>query len=88
MAGLGNSPLSFKTRTDMCALAMMSSDKDGSGPVLKPTTIMANSIELSIALDKVCKGCKRHLRLVSGQAAAAQVYPKALCRAIVEGIIK
>ena len=71
----------------MCAFDMRSKEKEGEGPVPKPTSFLTNSIELLKALDKRCEGCQRHVHLISGRAAAAQVYPKALCRAVVHGII-
>ena len=88
IAAIEDSPLVFKVRTDMCSFGMTSSDENGEGPVLKPTSFLTNSIEVSATLDSRCKGCERHVHLISGRAAAAQVYPKALCRAIVRGIIK
>ena len=67
---------------------MQSVDNDGEGPYLKPASFLINSVELRKALDRRCGGCRRHAHLPSGRAAAAQVYPEALCRAIVNGIIK
>ena len=67
---------------------MLSQDEKGEGFVLKPTHFLTNSVELRKALDRRCGGCQQHVRLISGRAAAARVYPKAFCRAIVYGIIR
>ena len=77
-----------RVRTDMCAFGMKSSDEQGEGPVLKPTGFMTNSMEVAKALDKRCPGCPRHVHLMSGRAAACQVYPKGLCRAVCKGVIQ
>ena len=76
IASIESSPLVFKVRTDMCAFGMRPKDGEGEGPVLKPTSFLTNSVELRKALDKRCEGCQRHVHLISGRAAAAQVYPK------------
>ena len=75
----------------MCANGMKSSDEHGEGLVKKPTRIMSSSPEV---LARVAIGCSneqggpqlRHVHLVQGRARAAQVYPKALCVKICEGI--
>ena len=84
---LAQSPMVVKAKTHMCAFGMMSKDANGEGPVLKPTIFMTNSIEAQKALEKKCPGHSRHVHLMEGRAAAAQVYPKALCRAICEAIV-
>ena len=88
ISSLESSPLVFKIRTDMCAFGMRSKDEKGEGPVLKPTYFLTNGVELRKARDRRCGGCQRHAHLISGRAAAAQVYPKALCHAVVHGIIR
>lgn len=78
----------LKAEACMCAFGMFSRDETGEAPVKKPTTSMTNSIELHKVLSRACSRCVRHVHLVSGGAAAAQVYPKALCRAICQGIVR
>ena len=39
-------------------------------------------------LDRQCPGCPRHVHLLGGRAAAAAVYPGALCRAVCLGVKK
>ena len=60
----------------------------GAAPVRKPTTFKTNSIEMKKLLERPCPGYPRHVQLLSGGAAAAQVYSKALCRALYQGIVK
>ena len=48
IAAIENSPLVFKVRTDMCSFGMTSRDENGEGPVLKPTSFLTNSIEVSM----------------------------------------
>ena len=59
----------------------------------KPTSMMTNSPEVARRLDKRC--CNkvlpesehhRHVTLINGRASHAQVYPRALCRAVCEGV--
>ena len=67
---------------------MTSEDATGVAPARKPTTFMTNSLEMKKLFERPCSGCPRHVQLLSGRAAAAQVYPKALCRALSQGIVK
>ena len=79
----------FKADTCMCAFGMTSEDATGVAPVRKPTTSMTNRIEMKKLLERPCPGCPRHVQLLSGRAAAAaQGYPKVLCRALCQGIVK
>ena len=73
--------------THMCAFGMTSRDREGEGPVKKPTVFLTNSVEIRKQLDRRCPGCPRHVQLMEGRAKNAQIYPKALCRAIANGII-
>ena len=84
---LADSPMVVKAYANMCAFGMMSKDKEGPGPVLKPTLFLTNSAEVRRELAQKCKGCSRHVQLMEGRASAAQVYPPALCRAVCRGII-
>ena len=61
--------------------------------VKNATTCMTNSKDVAIKLDKTCHNSAvieslphRHVQLINGRAAQAQVYPKALCRAVCEGV--
>ena len=80
-------------KLDMCAFGMMSQDEDGVGLVKKPTSMMTNSPEVGKRLDKRCcnkhvpdEEKHRHVQLVCGRASHAKVYPRALCRAVCEGV--
>ena len=82
-----------KIRTDMCEFGMCSKDEDGVGLVKKPTTMMTNSPEVGRRLSKKCQNSDvpdgekhRHVKLINGRASHAQVYPRALCRAVCEGV--
>ena len=71
---------------DMCAYGMTSTDSNGDGPVLKPTKFMTNSDHIAQQLSHRCPGHPRHVQLINGRAAAAQVYPPELCKAILKGL--
>ena len=76
-------------QTRACApFYITSEDAKGVAPVRKPTTFMTNSIEMKKIREWPCPGCARHVQPLSGRAAAAQVHPKALCRALCQGIVK
>jgi len=69
---------------NMCRFGMTSQDDDGSvGPVAKPTRFATNSQKLAQALDQRCPGDHQHVHLLNHRAAAAQIYPPELCKAIV-----
>ena len=72
---------------NMCRFGMTSTFQDGSpGLVFKPTQFATNSEQIARALDKKCLRDHAHAELVGGRAAAAQVYPPALCKAIILGM--
>ena len=60
----------------------------------KPTTMMTNSNEVARRVQNTCSNagcgddkCKhKHVQLMGGGAAQAQVYPRSLCRAVCEGV--
>ena len=59
----------------------------------KPMSMMTNSPEVGRRLAKRCcnHDCPeeqrhRHVKLINGRASHAQVYPRALCRAVCEGV--
>ena len=72
--------------TNMCSFGMTAKDEQGEGLVCKPTRIMSSSEEVLKRIRKPCTGGHRHVHLISGKAKAAQVYPRAFCRTICEGI--
>ena len=82
----------FKADSCMCRFGIKSEDATGVAPVRKPTTSMTNSIDMKKLLERPCPGCPRHVQFLWGRAAAAaaaaQVYPKGLCRALSQGISK
>ena len=79
-------------RVDMCAFGMTASDERGPGLVEKATRIMSNADAVLERIERRCTnnidgGSKhRHVHLISGKAKAAQVYPRAFCQCVCEGI--
>ena len=82
-------------KMDMCAFGMTTKDKEGEGLVRKTTKMMTNGPEVAIRIARRCTNTKkgearndehRHVMLINGRARQAQVYPRALCRAICEGV--
>ena len=71
---------------DMCAVGMTSTDATGEAPVLKPTKFMTNCPEIGEELAQSCDKTHRHVQLVNGRAAAAQIYPEKLCLAMLRGL--
>ena len=65
-------------------------DESLKGPVKKPTGFMTLSWCLYDELNRQCRPDLEHVHvpLMEGRAAAAQVYPDPLCRAICKGIAK
>ena len=75
----------------MCRFGMEShiDKKNGeSGLVKKPTGFMSSSECIIKELARKCVGGHKHVHLMGGRAAAAQVYPPALCEAILRGTLK
>ena len=77
---------------DMCCFGM-TAEKDGiEGPVRKRTKIASNSKEVLKRIDRRCPNDipgevkHQHVVLESGRPKNAQVYPRAFCRAVCEGI--
>ena len=56
------------------------------GWVKKPTVLMTSSRCIAEQINRRCDGSHDHVHLVGGGAAAAQVYPDALCQSILRGI--
>ena len=73
---------------NMCSFGMTAPTDDGNeGLVYKPTRWLTNAPELAKELARHrCNGDHDHVRLLSGKAAAAQVYPPRLCATIARGI--
>ena len=77
--------------THMCRFGMTShihGRKGEHGPVKKPTGFATSSPCIAKRLALKCQGGHEHVHLMGGRAAGAQVYPEALCEAIVEGVVE
>ena len=89
---MADMPGVHKVLCHMCAFGMSATDERGKGLVKKPTLFMTNSSEVAKKLDRKCSNIGNgpedcHTRkLINGRARQAQVYPRALCRAVCEGI--
>ena len=85
-----NAPGVRLVQSNMCRYGMESFDPEAgvTKPVLKPTGFMTNSWCIATELDKKCDRMHEHTTLMSGRAAAAAVYPPALCNAICKGLQK
>ena len=93
MLVLAASPSVKIAHCNMCRFRMEASDEIGTGLVSKPTKFMTNSNMILNKLNAKCKNAEipegekhRHVHLIAGRARQAQIYPKALCRAVCEGI--
>ena len=58
------------------------------GHVKKPTGFLSSSRFIAAELNRYCDGSHDHVHLVAGKAAAAQVYPPDLCKAMLRGTRK
>ena len=77
-------------RGDMCAFGMwQDADKSEEGEelVMKPTGCMTNADGIANELDEKCDGQRQHIRLLSGRASRAEVYPDELCFSISKGLM-
>ena len=90
---LAASPSVKIAQCKMCRFGMEAKDEIGTGLVSKPTKFMTNSNMMFNKMNIKCKNSglpegekHRHVHLISGRARQAQIYPKALCRAVCEGI--
>ena len=75
----------------MCQFGMTSpiTGSDGQvGHVKKPTGFLSSSRFIAAELNRYCDGSHDHVHLVAGKAAAAQVYPPELCKAMLRGTRK
>ncbi len=77
---------------DMCAYGMKITDQHGEALAEKKTRVMSNSAEVLKRLNKKCSNRNghetkhRHADTTGGKVKLCQVYPRAFCRAICEGI--
>ena len=72
---------------DQCRFGLLSPGEQGKpGPAKKPTRFLSSAGCVLRALGQRCLGDHAHVRLLHGRAAAAAVYPRGLCRAILRGI--
>ena len=69
---------------DQCEYGLRASDSLGDAPAKKTTKLITNMSMASVTLARRCSGQHRHVHLVNGRAAAAEVYPRELCQAMVE----
>ena len=87
MAELMGDPRVGSTTTHMCQFGMTTTGKDGSvKPVRKATKFASSSPLILDEISRRCDGSHDHQRLVDGRARCAQVYPPALCAAMLRGI--
>ena len=72
----------------MCAYDMKVMSKDGQelGYAMKPTSWLTNAPAIAEQLRQTCPGGHHHEVLLDGKARQCQVYPKAVCEAIVRGL--
>ena len=81
-----------KVTGDMCQFGMTQEDAEGTGWIKKPTGWATNAEKTANRLEKRCQedprwSKHRHIELTGGhRTRKAQVYPPALCKAIVEGL--
>ena len=54
--------------------------------VKQSTKILSNSEEIIKRVSQRCNGQHRHVQMIGGKAKHAQVYPKAFCQAVCEGL--
>ena len=65
---------------------LVASDRSGSAPAYKPSSVLTNHTALASVLQDKCGGGHRHVQVVGKQAfQRAAVYPRPLCEAIVKG---
>ncbi len=81
----------IRTEGHMCTYGMKFKDAKEEGVVMKPTGWATNSPyiaeQVSVLSSNRWRGTKhRHVHLISGRAKAAEVYPPALCTAILKGL--
>ena len=87
MKSLRQHPGVGETVAHLCQYGLTTSGtRGGRVPAQKPTRFLSSAPELLRFLGHQCKGDHEHQPLVGGRAAAAAIYPPALCRAMLRGI--
>ena len=71
---------------DMCHFGIAASDEYGEALAMKRTKVMTNSHEVARRTERKCDGSHRHVLFVAGEAKKAQLYPRAFCWTVCEGI--
>eukprot|EP00435_Cladocopium_sp_Y103_P026760 s1698_g6.t1 len=74
-------PEVLRVRADQCQYGLAVKGQ----PNKKPTDFMVNTPQLASKLSRRCHGGHQHQPLMGGIARLAQEYPKALCRAMIQG---
>ena len=79
----------MKVIGDQCRYGLVSCDGERVGPARKRIGFMTNSPCIATALMKKCPNAKskvvhKHVRLESGRAKVAQIYPQSCARRFVE----
>lgn len=74
-------------RGDMCTSGMWQNTEEGRKLVMKPTGCMTNASEIAEELKCNCDGTHQHVKLLSGRARRAEVYPDEVCFKIMRGLM-
>ena len=82
---LARHPDLYLVTSDMCQFGMVVAECSTSCPVKKPTRWLTSAPCVANQLDRKCDHSHQHALLLNGKARGAQVYPPALCKAIVTG---
>ena len=88
MKAMQEMPEVMVAEADLCRFGLKTQKKGVEGFAKKPTKFMTNSLEMFKTLNVKCKGDHEHIDLMEGRAAAATIYPRGLCRAILRGTIR
>lgn len=76
-------------RADQCMYGLVTPNDAGiSTPAMKPTGFLSSSWCILEELSLRCDHSHPHQQLVGGRAAAAALYPPALCKAICKGLVR
>ena len=76
----------LRSELDHCEFGWTSKDELGEAPAKKPTSLLANSVEVHRTLGRKCHGGHRHVHLMAGRARAAAHYPAKFCKALCKGM--
>ena len=58
----------MRVELDQCEFGLTSTDELGEAPAKKPTSLLTNSVEVSRAMGRKCRGGHRHVQLMAGKA--------------------